>query len=178
MAGRMRSPVWARTAFRRTRSVGSLDGLARVVVRNQRSPRRSVVVDTSMATFWERTQGAVVFLLDTPPVEVLGDQFLALAEFQADEMDGREAGGVLHLEGRGHGILGAIEGGGLFPFHGAIGIEDLHAGGERGRGAGAVVDYFDVVAGGVPLDVQGLGALLSAEVGGGGLEVIVVSLPD
>src|ERR1039457_1859141 len=128
--------------------------------------------------FGERAQRTVVFFFDTAPVEVLGDQFLALAKFQADEMDGREAGGVLHLEGRGHGIFGAIEGGGLFPFHGAIGIEDPDAGGERGRGAGAVVDYFDVVAGGVPLDVQGLGALFGAEVGGGGLEVVVVRLPD
>src|ERR1039458_3056878 len=135
MAGRMRSPVWARTAFRRTRSAGSLDGLARVVVRNQRSRAPGGGRDVDRR-FGESTQGAVVFLLDTPPVEVLGDQFLALAEFQADEMDGREAGGVLHLEGRGHGILGAIEGGGLLPFHGAIGIEELHAGGERGRGAG------------------------------------------
>src|ERR1035438_1870917 len=49
MAGRMRSPVVSRTAFRRTRSAGSLDGLARVVVRNQRSPDRWAVVDTSMA---------------------------------------------------------------------------------------------------------------------------------
>src|SRR5450759_3793651 len=71
----------------------------------------------------ERAQGAVVFFFDTAPVEIVGDQPLALAEFQADEMDRREAAGVLHLEGRDGGVFHARECGGLLPFHGAIGIE-------------------------------------------------------
>src|ERR1039457_5500705 len=103
---------------------------------------------------------------------------MALAEFQADEVDRREAGRVLHLEWRSHGIFRAIEGGGLLPFHGAIDIQEFYVGSEARRAAGAVVDHFDIIGGGVPLNVQGFGALLGAEVGGGGVEVIVVGLPD
>src|ERR1035437_2889697 len=85
--------------------------------------------------------------------------------------------GILHWDARGRAILCAVKGCGSGPHDLPVDVQYFDPCGEAVLASSAVIDDLDAIGLAVPLDVQWLGTLLTAEIGGRGFEIIVVGLP-
>ena len=88
-----------------------------------------------------------------------------------------KSGGKHHLNGRDGAVFGTIHLYALRPLRRAIDIQHLSVRREAGLIARAHVHHFNGIGGGVPLNMQRLGALLRAKITSVRVEEVVIGLP-